>query len=466
MKSFVKVFTISMLIATVSLCGGWKWGKKKVEEKPKSEAVEVVEPVIEQAEATPQKPAKKAVKEEVKKPAAEPVAPAEVEVEAIADANAVMVNGEAIKEAAIAKMFDKQLAQVASRMPPNMIEQYKGRIRKQVIEQMVIERILEQKIAAKNLTASDEEVQKEIDAQLVSQKLSMDDFKALLQAYGKNFDEYKENIKKKVMFDKLLTAELGETETVSEEKAKEFYDANPQQFQEPESINTRHILISIDKAQADPNKDPNQIDAEAKAKAQGVLDEIKAGGDFAELAKQYSSCPSSQKGGELGAAPKGSFVPEFEAAAYALEPNEISGLVKTQFGYHIIQLIERKEANTVAFDEAKEQIMMRLEQQQKQGAVMEYIKKVKDEADIKYANPEDKMEMPPMGQGAPRPSRQKPAPEPKSQEETSSSHKSDEEAMHEHVGGERAAEAKPQDIAPSYNADRHAGHKHAEDDDK
>ncbi len=428
MKNFVKTFTVLVLIATVTLCSGWSWGKKKAGKKAPAKSVEVkvVEPVIEDAQqkTVEQKPVEKAKIKVKAKPAAKAAQPAaKPAVKAVvtpaakpaaADTNAVTVNGEVIKESAITDMFNKQMAQMGSRIPPGMIDQYKGRVRKQIIEQMVIERILEQKIAEKKLTASDEEVQKEVDAQLKAQNLTIDDFKSLLQAYGKNFDEYKENMKKKVMFDKLLTAELGKTEPVSEEQAKQFYDANPKQFQKPESVRTRHILISPAK---DPNADPNQLDVQAKARAQEVLDKLKAGGDFAELAKQYSDGPSASKGGDLGVAPKGSFVPAFEEAAYKLEPNEISGLVKTRFGYHIIQLLERQPARNESFEEVKEQIAARLEQGQKRDAIMAYIQKIKESADVKYANPDDKMEMPPMGQGAPggsRPTRPKAVQKPQS----------------------------------------------------
>jgi peptidyl-prolyl cis-trans isomerase D len=129
------------------------------------------------------------------------------------------------------------------------------------------------------------------------------------------------------------------------------YSANLDQFRTPERVNARHILIKSDKSN----------DAAMKAKAEGILKQIQTGGDFAKLAKENSqdNAPggSAEKGGELGWLSKGQTLPEFEKAAFSLQPGQTSGLVKTEIGYHIIQVAQHEQAHLLSFDEAKAALM-------------------------------------------------------------------------------------------------------------
>ncbi|MEA3305560.1 MAG: peptidyl-prolyl cis-trans isomerase, partial [Candidatus Omnitrophota bacterium] len=125
---------------------------------------------------------------------------------------------------------------------------------------------------------------------------------------------------------------------IYEDELKYYYDTHMDEFGHPESIRARHILF----------KDENE--------AADVLKKLKNGEDFAETAKKYSTGPTKDRGGDLGYFEKGKMVPEFEEAAFVLNVGEISGIVKTQFGFHIIKLEDKKEAWAESFDEVKEKI--------------------------------------------------------------------------------------------------------------
>lgn len=125
------------------------------------------------------------------------------------------------------------------------------------------------------------------------------------------------------------------------------YNANLDRFRTPERVDARHILIKSDASN----------DAAMKTKAEGILKQVQSGGDFAKLAKENSQDPgSAEKGGELGWLQKGQTVPEFEKAAFSLQPGQTSGLVKTEYGYHIIQVEKHEQAHLQSFDEAKAQL--------------------------------------------------------------------------------------------------------------
>ena len=155
----------------------------------------------------------------------------------------------------------------------------------------------------------------------------------------------------------------GGVPAVTDAEEQAYYNANQNNYKVDEQVKVRHILVKLP-----PNATPAE-DAAAKAKAQGILDQLHKGGDFAALAKKNSDDPGSKdQGGELGFIKRGATVPAFEQAAFALQPGQTSGLVKTQFGYHIIQSEEKQAAHVRPFDEVKPEILATLTQQKEQQA--------------------------------------------------------------------------------------------------
>ena len=150
----------------------------------------------------------------------------------------------------------------------------------------------------------------------------------------------------------------GGAPAVSDQQVQAYYQGHQKDYQVPEEVKVRHILIKVD-AGADP-----KVDAAAKQKAEDLLKQIKGGADFAALAKANSDDPGSkEQGGELGMIQRGVTVPAFEKAAFGLEPGQISDLVKTQFGYHIIKVEEKQTAHLKSLDEVKAQILATLTRQ-------------------------------------------------------------------------------------------------------
>jgi peptidyl-prolyl cis-trans isomerase C len=174
-----------------------------------------------------------------------------------------------------------------------------------------------------------------------------------------------------------LKKEVTNKVEVSEEDIKAYYESHKDEFKTPEMVKSRHILIKTDPSASDNDK------KKAKEKAEEILKKIKAGEDFAKLASDVSDDAGSKpKGGELGFFPKGRMVKSFEDAAFSLKPGEVSGIVETQFGYHIIKVDEKKEPGTEPFDTAKEKIKQKLLQERTKTKVTEFIEKAMKEANI------------------------------------------------------------------------------------
>jgi peptidyl-prolyl cis-trans isomerase D len=161
---------------------------------------------------------------------------------------------------------------------------------------------------------------------------------------------------------------------VSDADIQSYYDAHKADYDVKEQVRARHILIAV------PQGADAKTDAAAKAKAEGLLKQLRGGADFAALAKANSDDPGSKdSGGELGFFTRGRMVPEFEKAAFALQPGQISDLVKTSFGYHIIQVEEKQTAHTKPLSEVRSQIVPILQQQRIGAAEQQYADQLADQ---------------------------------------------------------------------------------------
>jgi peptidyl-prolyl cis-trans isomerase C len=181
-----------------------------------------------------------------------------------------------------------------------------------------------------------------------------------------------EDVKNSILAQELLKREVEGKVTVSDADVKKYYEDHKAEFTQPEMVKARHILIKT------PQNADEKVLSEAEAKANEIKEELDKGVDFAELAKQYSDDPGTkEKGGELGLFPKGRMVPEFEAAAFSLKPGEISKPVKSPFGYHIIQVQEKKDASVKGFAEVEPQIKQKLQVERQQQLLAEITEKLK-----------------------------------------------------------------------------------------
>lgn len=176
--------------------------------------------------------------------------------------------------------------------------------------------------------------------------------------YDQHKAEYNNSIpeKRKIAYILIDTTKLANSIQVSQQDLQSYYNQHADEFRVPEQVTVSHILIKTPPAGPDGKLDQKAVDA-ARAKAQDVLKQVKAGGNFADLAKKYSEDPGSAKnGGSLGPIQRGRTVPEFEKAAFSLPKGQVSDLVQTTYGFHIIKVEDKQQAHTKTLDEVKAQI--------------------------------------------------------------------------------------------------------------
>ena len=256
-----------------------------------------------------------------------------------------------------------------------------------LLERQVLERLIQIQLLLGQATAADkakgqEATTKRLEA-ILKRAGSEEALTRQLKSVGLTQDELKSKMVEEATAEAVLEREL--KVAISDEAVKKFYDENPSRFEEPEMVRASHVLIGT----RDQATGTEMTEAQKKAKrtlAEDVLKKAKAGDDFAKLAKEYSDDPGSKdKGGEY-TFPRGQMVPEFESAAFSLNTNQVSDIVTTQFGYHIIKLSEKIPAQKVPLAKVADDLKEGLKQQEMQKEMPDYFDKLKAGANIEITD--------------------------------------------------------------------------------
>ncbi len=285
------------------------------------------------------------------------------------------VNGVVITKANLDKELAIILPQLAQMgRPAPTAEELKG-MKMSVLEELIDGELLYQKSVKEGITVDDTLVGNKLFA-IKGQFSTPEEYDKTLTLLDTTEEELKSQIRRSLTIQKLVAQEVESKIKVDDEVAKSFYDANTDKFKQPEQVKASHILVVVK-----PDADQAAKD-EALNKIKSIQDKIKKGEDFADLAKKNSEGPSSVNGGDLGYFVKGQMVKPFEEAAFSLNPGEVSDVVETQFGYHLIKVYDKKSEKTVSYDEVKPKLIEFLKQQEMERELSAYLENLKKDADI------------------------------------------------------------------------------------
>lgn len=227
-----------------------------------------------------------------------------------------------------------------------------------VLSMMISNKVVDLEADKEKVTVTDKEIQAELD-EMVEQYGGQDTFNTLLAQNGLTEDVFKEQIEQNLKVTKILEPSI----EITDDEIKTYFEDNKESLDTPEQVEASHILVE---------------DEETAKEVKKKLDE---GGDFAELAKEYSTdTQTKESGGELGYFSSGQMVEEFDKAAFAMDVDEISDPVKTDYGYHIIKVTGKQEAKEATLEESKDQIKETLLDQKVQEQASTWL----SEATAKY----------------------------------------------------------------------------------
>jgi len=290
-----------------------------------------------------------------------------------------IVNGEEVLAGPVEEILKTRMLayqrQTGKPFPAHKIEQ----ARRQLIEQLISETVIMQAVQNSKIKVSDEQIQERLD-NAVEMLGGKDKFENYLRQTNYTFDKFKKDIEADIKATILMEQQMGApTATLAE--AKEFFDEHKEEFVLPESVDASHILIKV---AADA---PISTQKMVKAKLREIRKDILAGKiSFEEAAKKYSECPTAKDGGKIGAIFKNdqSVSLPFADAAFALDISNISDVVESEFGDHLIFITQKSAVKTADFDEVEYKLMDFLTDKKKRELAEEWTIDLRSKADVKY----------------------------------------------------------------------------------
>ncbi|MGO9246639.1 MAG: peptidylprolyl isomerase [Verrucomicrobiia bacterium] len=273
--------------------------------------------------------------------------------------------------------YSDQMARQGRRIPPGQT----AALQQTVLERMIGRQLILQQ-GLKNIPADvDKKVQEQIDQAKASKGGDAEFMKALADN-GVTLELFTRDIRDGIIIRETIQSVVDKQVKISPEDARAFYEGNPDQFKQPELVRASHILI-----RCSPDA-PDEVKKEKRAQIDAALSLVKGGSKFADVAKKVSEDPgSAENGGDLGYFPRGRMVPEFDTVAFSLKTNEISGVITTQFGYHILQVTGRKPAQVMPFDEVKDKLADYLKQRKTSEVTRTYVADLRKSAKVEVLLP-------------------------------------------------------------------------------
>ena len=255
-------------------------------------------------------------------------------------------------------------------------KQYAHQAIPEIAERFVTSTLLKAEAAKRGFSATAADVDEAI-SNMVSRLPGGTKIEDMLDRMGLTMEEARKEISDGLTINKLIDDVTKDIE-VAEDAIKKFYEENAKFFEQPEQVEASHILVKLDPADATNET----AKAAAKAKAEGLRAQVLAGTNFADLAAAHSDCPSSAQGGSLGYFGRGQMVPQFEEVAFSLATNEVSGVVETQFGYHVIKVTGKKAASKAPLEEVSDRIKEHLSGEQKGELFDKFVEELKGKAKV------------------------------------------------------------------------------------
>ena len=285
-----------------------------------------------------------------------------------------VVNGVVITKVDFDRKFH-QVKQHMLRQGQQIPDDRLAKIKTDILETMINEELLFQESRKKGITVEPEAIA--ADLKRIKKGFASDaDFKKLIAQSGLTEAELQSDIERGHVINKLIDDQIAALVVIPDQEIKTFYDTHPESFNKSEQVRASHILIKVD-SKAEPS-----VKDEKKAKLQKIQKRLKGGEDFAVLAKEFSECPSNTKGGDLGYFGRGNMVKPFEDAAFALKTGEVSDIVETRFGYHLIKVVDKKPASVVGYEDVKDNIGQYLKKEKTGKELKGYIEELRKKAVI------------------------------------------------------------------------------------
>ncbi|MEN6318848.1 MAG: peptidyl-prolyl cis-trans isomerase [Syntrophaceae bacterium] len=236
------------------------------------------------------------------------------------------------------------------------------RLKEEVLNSLINEKVMLLRAQALSLSVSDEELMKKIEE--IKENYSDEGFEKIFAAQKVNYSAWKKELRKRMVFEKLIAADVNTAVTVTENEARAYYRNHKKMYAPGKRVHAVQIIVR------------------EREKAEAILNRLKKGDDFGKVAKEESIGPEAVKGGDLGFVSQGVMPEEIDDALFSLKPDEISSVIKSPYGYHIVKIIEREKDSRKMWRDVREQILIDVRKQKEEKAYVLWIEALKSKATI------------------------------------------------------------------------------------
>ena len=243
------------------------------------------------------------------------------------------------------------------------------------LDQRIASILLEAEAESRGLAATSEEIEQRF-AEARSQFESEEAFQRRLETQGLTPQTAKAELAQEISRYKYIESVIVPSIEITDEAMRSFYEQNLRHMRQPERMKLRHVLVQVPAGASEEERQ------QARQRAEAVLKRAQGGEDFAALAREHSDDGTREQGGELPWIQRGQTLPPFEGAAFALQPGELSGVVETQLGFHVIQAVDHQAERVAEFDEVKDRIQMVLQSEEAQDRLRETVEGLMAKADV------------------------------------------------------------------------------------
>jgi len=296
------------------------------------------------------------------------------------DAILARVNGKGIPAVQLeqtVRIFLETNSQDPGSMPADQLKS----LRKQLLDSLIGSEVLFQVAQTARITVPEESVDGQIQ-QLRSRFPSEEEFNRYIQSQGISLVDMEERIRRNLATTELVQREVDSKIAVSDSEIADYYKKNKDRMRREEAVKLSEIFIRSEA------KAPPSSKTKAREKIEALLKEVQSGKDFATVARTHSESPDAKRGGEMGFISRKSTLPVLADAAFRLKVGEVSDVVETPFGYHILKVAERRAPGEIKLEEAKQQISQAVFQEKERDAFSAYLNRLKGGAKIEILIPE------------------------------------------------------------------------------
>jgi parvulin-like peptidyl-prolyl isomerase len=295
----------------------------------------------------------------------------------ILDGIAAIVNDNIITISEVREVMALEANELDKRYYGTELEMRRRELFRNTLQPLIDVEIQIERAKSLKITVQEADIDRQVKQLKEANHLTDAQFEEILRSRGLTIEEHREQIRRSLLVTKLVNFEVQSRLVITEDELQKAYEQQRERFRIAGELTVSHILFLV------PEEATAEENARAKQKAEAVLKQLRAGGDFAQLAKQYSEGPSAQNAGLLGTFRTGELLPGFEEAIASLQPGEISEPVRTQIGWHIIRLESAQSGGYKPLEAVRDELTAELKRTKFERNYKEWIESLRQQAYIK-----------------------------------------------------------------------------------